>query len=109
MYLVNALSINMFGNIDETISVKVTPVSLEQVKAIITENKDNFVSAIGHVDTARILSNMLEIEVAVSRANVKIISGDYAVVAQYVGPRLPEGATQLPEGAEIRFFVVNVE
>ena len=45
-------------------------------------------SAIGHEDTARVVSDVLS-------------------VAQYTGPRLLEGATMLPEGANIEFFEVS--
>jgi hypothetical protein len=31
------------------------------------------------------------------------------LVAQYTGPRLPEGATTLPPGAKIRFILVLIE
>jgi hypothetical protein len=40
--------------------------------------------------------------------SVALASGDEAVVAQYVGPRLPEGATALPEGANFSWFLVRV-
>jgi hypothetical protein len=32
--------------------------------------------------------------------------GEGVLVAQYRGPRLPEGATELPEGATIEWYVV---
>ena len=65
-------------------------------------------SVIGHADTARIVSGMLGIELPVNRANVKLACGEKMIVAQYSGPRLPEGATVLPEGAKIEFVLVEV-
>lgn len=66
-------------------------------------------SAIGHADTARIISNMLGIELPSNRINVKLLHGEKMIVAQYSGPRLPEGATTLPEGAKIEFVLVEME
>lgn len=81
--------------------------TVEQVKQTITTN-GNFESAIGHGDLAHILSDLLDVEIPVNRTTVNIDRGDLVVVAQYVGPRLEEGTTSLPEGAEIRFFELTV-
>ena len=40
------------------------------------------------------------------RPNLMFEPEDLVVVAQYVGPRLPEGATSLPENAKIDYFAV---
>lgn len=66
-------------------------------------------SAIGHADTARIVSGMLGVELPANRVNVKLAKGEKMIVAQYSGPRLPEGATTLPDGAKIEFVMVGVE
>ena len=68
------------------------------------------VSAIGHENMARIVSNDLGHVFEVNRMSVKMdVShneiGDCAIVAQYIGPRLPEGATSLPDGATIRYWL----
>lgn len=46
--------------------------------------------------------------VPMNRVNVQLHPGDSALVGQYTGPRLPEGATQLPEGARILWLRVDV-
>ena len=66
-------------------------------------------SYVGHADTAIILSGILGVEVPFNRANATINSGETVLVAQYRGPRLPEGATQLPVGAEMNFLLVTVK
>jgi hypothetical protein len=66
-------------------------------------------SYVGHADTAIILSGILGMEVPFNRANATIQQGETVVVAQYRGPRLPEGATQLPAGAEMNFLLVTVK
>jgi hypothetical protein len=60
------------------------------------------VSIVGHEDTARILG------VPFNRKSVKLREGDKLYVAQYDGPRLPEGATALPEGAKFIWYEVRI-
>ena len=64
-------------------------------------------SAIGHQDTAKVVSSMLGFEVKPNRVSIKMSESDVLYVAQYTGPRLPEGATTLPEGASLEFFEVT--
>ena len=110
--LSNAFSLNMFGGNVEipqgdpvfpefpemTISVKgITP---EEVPA-------DCMSVIGHADTAAVISNILGREIPANRTTYTVEPGDTLYVAQYNGPRLPEGSTSLPEGASIRFFRIE--
>jgi hypothetical protein len=91
--------------VGDGVCVRILPLETHEAKDIL---KDGFVSAVGHEDTARILEKMLGIEVPYNRATIKLQRRDMAVVAQYSGPRLPEGATKLPEGAEMRFYLICV-
>ena len=101
MFILNAFSLNMIvGNADivvREISQKVAA----RLAAICT-------SAVGHADTAAVFSSVLGVEVPCNRATVALKEGDVALVGQYSGPRLPEGATSLPEGATIKWLVVGV-
>lgn len=101
MKILNAFSLQMLATVPS--SVTVAPMSIEDVKAI-----ETLESAVGHADTAAVLSNMLGREIAFNRANVQLGAGDVAVVAQYKGPRLAEGTTVLPEGAQIVFLKLTV-
>ena len=102
MFLLNAFSLNMLvGNAD----VVVREVS-QKVAAILA---DACVSAVGHADTAAVFSSVLRVEIPCNRATVALKEGDVALVGQYSGPRLPEGATSLPEGAAIKWLVVAVK
>jgi hypothetical protein len=65
-------------------------------------NTKNMVSDVGHPDTAAVLG------VAFNRATLRLAKGDILFVAQYIGPRLPEGATTLPEGARFEWVEVRV-
>jgi len=65
------------------------------------------ISSIGHKETAVIVSKMLGREVPLSRISTPVMKpGDVNWAALYQGPRLPEGATELPEGATLRFYRV---
>ena len=101
MFILNAFSLNMIvGNAD----VVVREVS-QKVAAILA---DACVSAVGHADTAAVFSSVLGVEIPCNRATVALKEGDVALVGQYSGPRLPEGATTLPEGATIKWLIVGV-
>jgi hypothetical protein len=103
MLLINAVSVNMIPQSGAT--MKVRPVSLEQAREIL---EDGFESAIGHTETANVVGGMLGMSVPPNRVSVQLSYGDEAIVAQYIGPRLPEGATSLPAGSEIKFFHLTV-
>ena len=101
MLILNAFSLNMLdGNAD----IVVREVS-QKVAAILAAD---CVSAVGHADTAAVFSSVLGVEIPCNRATVALKDGDVALVGQYSGPRLPEGATSLPEGAAIKWLVVGV-
>lgn len=107
--LINALSLNMlnglFTNAGDNIKIEIELCSLDQIKQTL---ENGFESAIGHADLGNILSEMIGLEIPVNRCSVALEKGDLGVVAQYIGPRLEEGTTSLPEGATIKFFELTV-
>ena len=101
MYILNAFSLNMVVG-DADVSVReISPTMAASLAA-------NCPSAVGHADTAAVFSSVLGVPVPCNRATVALKDGDVALVGQYSGPRLPEGATSLPEGAAIKWLVVGV-
>lgn len=103
MLLLNAFSLNMF---DPSSSF---PIFREMQDDEVDEVKNYpLESAVGHADTANILSNILERNIPVNRISITLNPGDTAIVAQYIGPRLSEGATQLPPGSKIKFYQVKM-
>jgi len=104
IYLANAFSINMldFNSPNSAPEVRFVPIKLEQVRKRLCDN--NFTSAIGHVDTAAVVANLLDLSVQANRITVKLGPYDSLIVAQYNGPRLQEGATTLPADASITFL-----
>lgn len=113
LFITNAFSINM---LEGGTMVDFIPMSIEEVKKYISRTTTgsfaaNIVSAIGHADMAKIVSDQLEMAIPMNRVSVKLSVergkiSDTALVAQYSGPRLAEGATSLPDGAEIRYWLV---
>jgi len=98
-YLVNAFSIQMLE--------KGGLVRFEEIDA--TDIPSDVASAIGHADTAAVLSDLLGFEVTLNRAFVTLDEETELYVAQLVGGRLPEGATTLPEGCQFKFFRVTLQ
>ena len=98
-YFVNAFSIQMLK--------KGGLVRFKEIDA--TEVPDDVVSAVGHADTAAVLSDLLGFEVPMNRAFVTLDEDTEIYVAQLVGGRLPEGTTTLPEGFSFKFYRVTVQ
>lgn len=98
--LSNAFSINML-NINGILNVQFEEITSADIPVDVE-------SQIGHKDMADLLTNLLNRKVEVNRANCKLTKTDELYVAQYIGPRLAEGAISLPEGATIKFFKVTV-
>ena len=101
MFLLNAFSLNMLaGNAD----VHVREVSLASAQNLASD----CTSAVGHADTAAVFADVLGVPVPCNRVGVSLGHRDMALVGQYTGLRLPEGATTLPEGATLKWFIVDV-
>ena len=97
-FLTNAFSIQMLQ--------KGGLVRFEEIDA--TEVPTDVISAVGHEDTAAVLSNLLGFPVPMNRAFVTLEPDTEIYVAQLVGGRLPEGATTLPEGFSFKFYRVTI-
>lgn len=110
MFLLNAFSLNML-NPELIHNVRITPCTLGDARWELAQEVDGDIfNGIGHPDTDRVVREELRLDHVPQgeRSNVRLNFGDSAIIAQYVGPRLKEGATSLPEGAEIKYFRVDV-
>ena len=110
VYICNAFSLSMLDRQNQlTNPRKIIPFELEEVKAILSMHDVETVAAVGHLNTAQIIAEMLglPVEKVYDRKTVKLEGEDACIIAQYVGPRLPEGATELPEGATIEWWGVS--
>lgn len=114
LYITNAFSLNMLQGwfaTESTAEVTITKESTDSARRII-ENAERggkgIISAVGHAETAAIFSDVLGREIEMNRMNVDMTNVDVLLVGQYTGPRLPEGATTLPEGASIHWYAVTL-
>jgi hypothetical protein len=103
-YLGNALSLGMLGEVPEgqTVQIEVSSMTIPEVVAWMEQ--ESYVVTVGHTDTAQLFTALLGRSVLAQRTSVTLKRGDEMVVGQYIGSRLPEGATSLPEGAKIAWM-----
>ena len=122
MYIANAMSLSMLqpqhqSDYPNTSSRQVIPRPVENPKEFLKEWENipetEIISILGHAATQGLFEKALDREVPVNRINFKFSRiGEYAIreelvlVGQYDGPRLPEGATELPEGATLEWWVL---
>ena len=106
MIIANALSLNMLPPDTNSGGIIFRRISLSEARLLVHE-ADSIISAIGHADTARLVGQALSIELPADRRSVQL-GDEYTLIAQYIGPRLPEGTTELPVGARIEFFAVRL-
>ncbi|CAJ31690.1 DNA binding protein [Betalipothrixvirus puteoliense] len=68
--------------------IKAKEINIEQAKKLVQNEK--FTSAIGHDATAKLLSNILEVNVTMNRIAIRVSHGD-KILAFLLKQRLPEG------------------
>jgi hypothetical protein len=103
MIIINAFSANMLKGDGAVVTFE--PLSLRAAQHAAIDGE----SAVGHASTAAIFSTILETQVECCRRAITLTHEDEALLGQYIGPRLLEGVTELPEGAKIRWFRVAVQ
>ncbi|NWG07724.1 MAG: DUF1874 domain-containing protein [Chloroflexi bacterium] len=101
-YLGNALSLNMFDIGADGLQIDIRPILPAEIPA-------DAISIIGHEDMAALVARVLGRVVYVNRESVTLTQGDILFVAQYRGPRLAAGETQLPSGAKLEFYRVTTK
>lgn len=111
-YLSNAFSLGMIDFLhheDGGCSLfypELSGATLESAKRWLSEA--DWESCVGHADTAELLTAMLGVPVPMRRVSTSLQFDDEILVAQYNGPRLPEGTRTLPEGAKIRWYLIRL-
>ena len=96
VFVSNAFSLQMLSS-DCMISVE--EISEDDFNNV----KHNAVSVVGHKDTATVLG------VEFNRENITLNKGDVLYVAQIIGGRLPEGASELPDGFKFKYLKVAIQ
>ena len=105
--IANAFSLNMLDLEVGTTDLQICPASPDVIRQEI-EEEGGFTSVVGHADTATVFSSLLGLDVPTNRATFTLEEGVTLFVGQYKGPRLPEGATTLPEGAKVEWAMVTI-
>jgi len=113
MYVCNAFSLSMLDR-EATQTRARIPIPVADTTEAVRRLREwrkagrEVVSAVGHRDTAVILSALLlgEIPSTPDRITVKLGMGDVALIAQLTGPRPPEGSTTLPQGAAFEWWII---
>lgn len=107
IYVTNAFSLNMLG---DTIGVnaEIRPCSTDTVKLALAVSEGDWTTCFGHDDIARTASVLLGRDIVAQRSTVTLDMDDTVYVLQYSGDRLPEGTTELPANAKIRWFAVDI-
>jgi hypothetical protein len=101
-FISNAFALSM---IPDSATIRTRVVNLPAI----AHKLANPVSIVGHADTAALFESMLGIPIAHNRATVTLTTKDQLYVGQMTGGRLPEGATTLPEGYEIKWICVTID
>ncbi len=106
-WLVNAISLNMLAGLaeGETAGLRVRRVGLGLAQLLAGPAQ----SAVGHPDTAALFAGTLGLPVAHARCTLSLEGGECLLAGQYVGERLPPGASELPPGAQILWYWVEVD
>lgn len=104
LVICNAFSLNMLADLSTVNDIIVQPVDPQD---LLKEHSD-YISAVGHADTANVFSTVLGHSVPMNRTTVVLDQNTILLVGQYKGPRLEEGVTILPEGATIQWVAVEL-
>lgn len=100
----NALSLQM---VDIPATIVANPITVEEVRELLSTNQF-WMSAVGHPDTAAVMSKLVGIEIPANHVSVHLNPGDTLIVCQVAGDRLPEGYTELPEGISLKWIKVDI-
>jgi len=106
IYLLNSLVIPINFDKYSTARVSISKISIDEAKQMLSQP---FVSAIGHDGTAKLLSQLLQINIPTNRIAVFLEKGD-VVIAFFLKQRLPEGAILTKEQLEkLEFWFVKID
>ena len=104
--IANAFSLNML-----TLEVRVTDLQVCRIPTELIrqeiEEAGGFASVVSNDDTAAVFSSILGLDVTCNMAAFMLEEDHILFVGQYKGPKLPKGATTLPEGAKVEWAMVT--
>ena len=113
LYVTNALPGSVLAGADVLKFIKLTAAQAAEI----IDGPLQWVSAVGHADTAALFSAQLGREIGFNRISIpadffgdvngRVPFNHQILAGVYSGPRLPEGSTTLPEGASIQWVLVT--
>ena len=107
-YISNAFSLSMLPR-DGVLQITRYPLSGPAHARATLYEEGPWRSVVGHQATAELFTRILGIGVEYNRETLVLRPGDRLIVGQYYGPRLSEGATELPLGATIEWVELVAE
>jgi hypothetical protein len=105
LYVTDKFSINMLPQTPFCV-IDFHKLTIQRAREFLSSRP--FRSYIEHSEIANIASQILGVQLEVNREPLTLQEDDFVIVVQYHGPRLPEGSTQLPEGAQIELWLLDV-
>ncbi|MGB9806715.1 MAG: STIV orfB116 family protein [Thermoproteota archaeon] len=104
VYILNTLAVPLDWDIEDIYDVTMRRISVQKAKEIIA--KKGFISAVEHEATAKLLTELLGVEVPVNRIQVKMTHGDKGIHFA-LKTRIPEGKVlTLDELKQIGYHLV---
>jgi len=110
-YLTNAFSFNMVDQIgtvefDMLVDVVTSSAMREHVEDSVKEG--SLCISMSNQATCDLLNAIIGGSIAPEKGNVDAKIGDTVLIMQYNGPRLYNGAKNIPEGGKVRFYKVQI-
>ena len=107
-FITSVFSMNMLESpqIGHQFKIYAWKISAESAKDFVESEAPK--SVIPNAAFATIISADLDVDVLCNRETVKLRGGDTMLLCQYSGPRLQSGASELPNGAQIDYFVLEI-
>jgi transcription antitermination factor NusA-like protein len=108
LYVFNSQIIPLNWQLADSYTVKIKRIDVNQARQLVNQNQ--FISAIGHESTAKLLSMLLGIDIPINRIQVEMVSGDIGLHF-VLKKRLQEGQIikDIQELQEIGFDLVMSE
>jgi hypothetical protein len=106
VFVLNTLIVPIDFDKNQSVNIKLTKISIEEAKEVL---KNGFISAVGHEGTAKVLSQLLSIEIPTNRITVFFNRADVGIHF-FLKTRLPEGKVlSEQELKQLQFWLVKSE
>jgi len=90
LYVLNTLIVPIDFSKHPSVNVRFRKISVEEARQLLEQSAQSFVSAVGHEASAKLLSQLLSVQVPFNRVSVYLNPGDKAIHF-FLKSRLQEG------------------